>query len=56
MEKFEHFAWCAFEATGGVKEYLKYKALKKDKTDFEAGVEIGVDKNIGNSDKNHEIR
>ncbi|MBR5614094.1 MAG: hypothetical protein IKT39_05230 [Clostridia bacterium] len=56
MNSYKHLAWKAFETTGGVREYLKYKALDKNDTSVEAGEEFGTFKNIGNSDKDHQVR
>lgn len=56
MDIFRHFAWKAFEKTGGVREYLKFKALGEAERDIEVGDELGLDKNLGNSDQNRKVR
>ncbi len=54
MGKISELAWKAFEQTGGVKEYLKYKTLS-DKTQAEVGEELGAFKDRRNNNKNHQI-
>ena len=54
MGKISNLAWKAFEKTGGVKEYLKYKAVL-DRTETEVGEELGAFKDHRNSNKNHQI-
>ena len=55
MERYENLLWTAFENTGKISNYLKYKTYAEN-TKVEVGEEFGLDKNIGNSDKNHKIR
>ncbi len=54
MGKISELAWKAFEQTGGVKEYLKYKTLS-DKAQAEVGEELGAFKDRRNCNKNHQI-
>ena len=53
---YKKILWAAFESTGTVKEYLKYKLFEEEKMKMEAGEEFGFDKNIGNSAENHKVR
>ena len=56
MGKIKNLAWQAFEKTGGVKEYLKYKAHGEDKFSLEVGEEIGAFEDNGNRYKNNKIQ
>lgn len=55
MGKISELAWKAFEKTGSVKEYLKYKAKTEKFDDMEAGAEIGAFEDRGNRDKDNKI-
>ena len=55
MRKSEELAWRIFEKTGGVKAYMKYRALSKG-TELEAGEELGTVKDRGNCHKNNKIQ
>ncbi len=55
MGKISELAWKAFEKTGGVKEYMKYKAKSGKFDDMEAGAEIGTFEDRGNRDQNNKI-
>ncbi len=55
MGKISELAWKAFEKTGGVKEYLKYKAKSEDFGKMEAGAEIGAFEDRGDRHKNNKI-
>ncbi len=55
MGKISELAWKAFEKTGNVKEYLKYKAKTEKFEDMEAGAEIGAFEDRGNRDENNKI-
>lgn len=54
MGKLTNLAWKAFEKTGGVKEYLKYKTHQR--YDMEVGEEIGIVENPRDCNKNHKIQ
>ena len=56
MNNLKHFAWKSFEKTGGVKEYLKFKALDKFQVQIEAGEECGSCKNLRNRAEDHKVR
>lgn len=55
MGKISELAWKAFERTGSIKEYLKYKAKAENIEDMEAGAEIGAFEDRGNCHKNNKI-
>ena len=55
MAKLTELAWKVFEKTGGVKEYMKYRALSESVRDSEAGEELGAFEDRRNSNKNHKI-
>lgn len=52
MGKISELAWKAFEKTGSVKEYLKYKAKS---VDMEAGAELGAFEDRRDHNKNNKI-
>ncbi|MBQ9756887.1 MAG: hypothetical protein IJW15_00500 [Clostridia bacterium] len=56
MAKIKDLAWQAFEKTGGIKEYLKYKAHSENSFSAEVGEEIGAFEDHRNSDKNDKIQ
>ena len=55
MSKISELAWKAFERTGSIKEYLKYKAMAENTEDMEAGAEIGAFEDRRNRDENNKI-
>lgn len=55
MKKLSDLAWKAFEKTGGIKEYLKYRAFSEQTLDSEVGGELGAFEDRRNSNKNHKI-
>ena len=55
MGKISEFAWKAFERTGSIKEYLKYKTMAENTEDMEAGAEIGAFEDRRNCDKDNKI-
>jgi len=56
MGRIKSLAWQAFEKTGGVKEYLKYKVYDIPDTKLEVGEEFGAFENHRDSDKNQKIQ
>ena len=55
MGKISELAWEAFEKTGSIKEYLKYRTKSEKTEDMEAGAEIGAFEDRGNRHKNNKI-
>jgi len=55
MRKISELAWKAFERTGSIKEYLKYKAKAENTEDMEVGAEIGSFEDRRDCDQNNEI-
>ena len=56
MQKYKDILWTAFESTGSVRDYLKFKLFQAEKMKVEAGEEFGIDKNLGDCDQNHQVR
>ena len=56
MNNTKNDAWQAFEKTGNIREYLEFKACEYNEMNFEAGDELGFDKNCGFDNKNNKIR
>lgn len=56
MQRYTDILWTAFESTGGVRAYLKYRLLLAEKTKVGVGEKFGIDKNLGDCDQNHQIR
>ncbi|MDO4743803.1 MAG: hypothetical protein Q4A86_00275 [Clostridia bacterium] len=56
MKGYEKFLWSAFENTGSVRDYLKFKLFEEERMKIEAGEEFGFDKNIGNSAEDNQVR
>lgn len=54
--EYKKILWSAFEQTGTVREYLKFKLFEEEKMKMEAGEEFGFDKDIGNSTEDHPVR
>ena len=55
MGKISDLAWRVFEKTGGVKEYVKYKALQSGVQNMEAGEELGAFEDRRDCNKNNKI-
>ena len=55
MGKILDLAWKAFEKTGGVREYLKYRSLSGNTQSMEVGEELGAFKDRGDCNKDHKI-
>jgi len=53
---YKRILWSAFESTGTVRDYLKYKLFEEERMKMEDGEEFGFDKDIGNSAEDHEVR
>lgn len=53
MKNYKDVLWTAFEGTGNVRDYLKFKLFQTEKMKVEAGEEFGTDKNLGDCDQNH---
>ena len=56
MDNAKSNAWQAFEKTGKIDEYLKFKACENNEMNFEAGVELGFNQNGRLDNKNQKIR
>lgn len=56
MGKIQDLAWQAFEKTGRIKEYLKYKAHGENNFSLEVGEEIGAFEDHRNSYKDNKIQ
>ena len=56
MGKIKDLAWQAFEKTGGIKEYLKYKTHSENSFSAEVGEEIGAFENHRHSNKNNKVQ
>lgn len=52
---YEEILWAAFERTGTVKDYLKFKLFREEKMKMEAGEDFGFDKDIGNSAEDNPV-
>ncbi len=55
MDTLKNKAWQSFEKSGKISEYLKFKMYERNEMKFEAGEEIGVNKDGRLGDENHEI-
>ncbi len=56
MREYKDILWTAFENTGSVHNYLKFKLFCEEKMKVEAGEEFGIDKNLGDCDQNDQVR
>lgn len=56
MNTTKNDAWQAFEKSGEILEYLKFKACEHNEMNFEAGEELEFNKNCGFNNKNNKIR
>ena len=54
MSKYQLLLWLAFENTGNINDYLKYKLLER--LTLEAGEDFGFDKNFRYSAEQNKIR
>ncbi len=54
LDKYRFMLWLAFENTGQINDYLKYKLVER--MNFEAGEGFEFDKDFGNSSEDNKIR
>ena len=54
MTKYQMMLWMAFENTGSINNYLKYKFLER--LNLEAGEDFGFDKDFRHSAEDNKIR
>ncbi|MBR5155764.1 MAG: hypothetical protein IKW62_04700 [Clostridia bacterium] len=56
MSVYTEILWAAFERTGSVRGYLKFKLFEAEKMKMEAGDDFGFDKNVGDSAEDNQVR
>ncbi len=54
IDKYRLMLWLAFENSGQINDYLKYKIVER--MDFEAGEGFGFNQDFRNSSKDNKIR
>ncbi len=56
MSVYNEILWAAFERTGSVREYLKFKLFEEQRMKMEAGEEFVTGENLGDSIEDNQIR